>query len=153
MDWGWYPDLYAFVRVQYDAGRHTLYIWQEYTCHKQSNAQTAETLRSMGITAADPITCDSAENKSVGDYRAFGLSARGAEKGPFSREYSYKWLQSLRNIVIDNRRCPEAAREFLEYEYDRDRNGNVLSGYPDGNDHVIDAVRYAMERVWKRKGQ
>lgn len=153
VDWGWYPDLYAFVRAHYAPEQHTLYIWQEYTCNKQSNRQTAEKLVELGITSYDLITCDSAENKSVGDYKAYGLLARGAEKGPGSREYSYKWLQSLRAIVIDNKRCPVACEEFLNYEYDRDKDGNVISGYPDGNDHVIDAVRYATERIWKRRGQ
>ena len=153
MDWGWYPDLFAFVRVHYDYGRHTLYLWQEYTCHKQSNEQTAKKLRELGITGTDLITCDSAENKSVGDYRAFGLAARPAEKGPGSREQSYKWLQSLRSIVIDPQRCPVAVQEFTSKEYDRDREGNVISGYPDGDDHTIDAVRYALERVWRRRGQ
>lgn len=152
VDWGWYPDLYAFVRVQYPA-QHTLYIWQEYTCNKQSNQQTAHRLVELGITANDLITCDSAENKSVGDYKAYGLLAKGAIKGPGSREYSYKWLQSLKAIVIDNKRCPVACEEFLNYEYDRDKEGNAISGYPDGNDHAIDAVRYATERIWRRRGQ
>ena len=153
VDWGWYPDPFAFMRMHYDAGRHTLYLWSEYTCNKRSNEQTAQDLRDRGITDNDVITCDSAEQKSVGDYRAFGLMARAAEKGPNSREYSYKWLQSLRAIVIDPVRCPVAADEFLHYEYERDRDGNVISGYPDGKDHCIDAVRYAMERVWKRRGE
>lgn len=153
VDWGWYPDLYAFVRVHYAPAQHTLFIWQEYTCNKTKNIDTAKHLLELGITANDLITCDSAENKSVEDYRAYGLLARGAEKGPNSREYSYKWLQSLRSIVIDNKRCPVACEEFINCEYDRDKEGNVISGYPDGNDHVIDAVRYAMERVWKRRGQ
>lgn len=153
VDWGWYPDLYAFVRSHYDAARHTLYLWMEYTCNKQSNRKTADMLISLGMTANDLITCDSAEDKSVGDYRAFGLFARAAEKGPNSREYSYKWLQSLASIVIDNERCPVAAQEFLNKEYERDKEGNVISGYPDGNDHCIDAVRYATESIWKRRGQ
>ena len=153
IDWGWYPDPFAFMRVHYDAGRHTLYLWHEYTANKRSNEQTAKDLRKQGITENDIITCDSAEQKSVGDYRAYGLLARAAEKGPHSREYSYKWLQSLRAIVIDPVRCPVATDEFLHYEYERDKDGNVISGYPDGNDHCIDAVRYAMERVWKRRGE
>lgn len=153
VDWGWYPDLYAFARVHYAPAQHTLYVWKEYTCNKQSNSQTAVKLSELGITANDLITCDSAENKSVEDYKAYGLLARAAEKGPGSREYSYKWLQSLRKIVIDNKRCPVACEEFLNYEYERDRDGNVISGYPDGNDHVIDAVRYATERIWKRRGK
>lgn len=153
VDWGWYPDLYAFVRVHYDAARLTLYIWQEYTCNKKSNRQTADKLRELGIGSSDLITCDSAEGKSVGDYKSYGLFARPAEKGPGSREYSYKWLQSLREIVIDNVRCPVAAEEFLNYEYERDKDDNVISGYPDGNDHCIDAVRYATNRIWKRRGE
>ncbi|EFC96717.1 prophage LambdaCh01, terminase, large subunit, PBSX family, partial [Hungatella hathewayi DSM 13479] len=44
VDWGWYPDLYAFVRVHYDPARLRLYIWQEYTCNKQSNRKTADKL-------------------------------------------------------------------------------------------------------------
>lgn len=153
VDWGWYPDLYAFVRVHYDAARLTLYVWQEYTCNKQSNRQTADKLRKLGIRGNDLITCDSAEEKSVGDYKSYGLFARAAEKGPGSREYSFKWLQSLREIVIDNVRCPVAAEEFLNYEYERDKDDNVISGYPDGDDHCIDAVRYATNRIWKRRGE
>lgn len=153
VDWGYYPDKFAFMRVHYAAAQHTLYIWDEYTSNKESNRQTADKLFEKGITANDLITCDSAEPKSVGDYRAFGLCARPAEKGPDSRSYSYKWLQGLKEIVIDNKRCPVAAEEFLSKEYERDRDGNIISGYPDGDDHCIDAVRYATERKWKKRGQ
>lgn len=153
LDWGWYPDPFHFVRCHYDAARLTLYIFLEYRCKKQSNRQTADKLIKLGITGNDLITCDSAENKSVGDYKSYGLLARGAEKGPGSVEYSMKWLQSLREIVIDNVRCPETANEFLEYEYERDKEGEVISGYPDKNNHGIDAVRYATNPIWKRKGQ
>jgi PBSX family phage terminase large subunit len=153
VDWGYYPDPFAFVRVHFAAAQRTLYIWDEYTSNKQSNQQTAKAIRDKGITDNDLITCDSAEPKSVGDYRSFGLCARAAEKGPDSRSYSYKWLQSLKEIVIDNRRCPVSCEEFLGKEYERDRNGEIISGYPDGNDHCIDAVRYATERKWKKRGQ
>lgn len=153
IDWGWFPDPYAFARVHYDRARLRLYVWQEYTCNKRSNRQTADELIRMGITGNDLLTCDSAEKKSIGDYKSYGLLARAAEKGPGSREYSYKWLQSLREIIIDNVRCPVAAQEFMDYEYERDKEGNIITGYPDGNDHMIDAVRYATERIWKRRGE
>ena len=153
IDWGWYPDIYSFMRVAYEPAQHTLYIWYEYTGNKLTNEVTSKHLKDIGITCDDLITCDSAENKSVEDYRAFGLLAKGAIKGPGSREYSFKWLQSLKAIVIDNKRCPIAADEFLNYEYERDKEGNVISGYADGNDHCIDSVRYATEVIWKRRGQ
>ena len=153
VDWGWYPDPFAYVKVHYDAARLTLYILQEHVVNKKSNRETADDLLALGITEADIITCDSAEEKSISDYRDYGINARAAEKGPDSRRYSFKWLQSLVKIVIDPVRCPVAAKEFLHYEYERDRDGNVISGYPDGNDHVIDAVRYSTNRIWKRRGE
>lgn len=153
VDWGWYPDPFAYVCMHYDPARLRLVIFDEIRCNKKSNRETAQLLKSRGVSENDLITCDSAEPKSVGDYRSFGLMARAAEKGPGSVDYSMKWLQSLNEIIIDNKRCPETAKEFLDYEYERDKDGNVISGYPDENNHSIDAVRYAMNKVWKRRGQ
>ena len=152
VDWGWYPDPFNFVRCHYDAARLTLYVFNEYRCNKKSNRETAEEVRKR-ILDGEIVTCDSAEPKSVGDYRTYGIPAREAEKGPGSVDYSMKWLASLVKIVIDPVRCPDAAKEFVDYEYERDKEGNVISGYPDKNNHSIDAVRYAMNSVWKRRGQ
>lgn len=154
VDWGWFPDPYAYNCMAYIASQHKLIIFDEYHCNKKSNQQTAKELqKNHGVTANDLIICDSAEHKSTGDYRAFGLMARDAEKGPGSVEYSMKWLQSLREIVIDNARCPHTAEEFLDYEYERDKDENIITGYPDKNNHHIDAVRYAMNKVWKQRGE
>lgn len=153
VDWGWYPDPWAYNAVQYDAARSTLYIFDELTRLRTSNRDTAQLLLQRGLTGTDYIIADSAEPKSEGDYRAFGLSCRAAQKGPGSVEAGMKWLQSLAGIVIDPQQCPDTAREFSEYEYERDpRSGEVLPGYPDLNNHHIDAVRYATELIWKRRG-
>ena len=153
VDWGWYPDPWAFNGVQYDAARGTLYIFDELTRLRTSNRDTANLLLARGLTGADWLIADSAEPKSVQDYKAYGLGCRAAQKGPGSVEYSMKWLQALKRIVIDPVRCPDTAREFSEYEYERDpRTGEVLPGYPDLCNHHIDAVRYATEAIWKRRG-
>lgn len=154
IDWGWYPDPFHWSKMHYDAARHTLYIFDEYRVNKQSNQATWEALRVLkGVTGVDIITADSAEPKSVSDYREYGATCRGAEKGPDSVRYGIKWLQSLSAIVIDPARCPATAEEFQHYEYDRTADGEIISGYPDADNHSIDSVRYAMERVWRRKGQ
>lgn len=153
VDWGWYPDPWAFNRVHYDAGRRTLYIFDELTRHRTSNADTAALVLER-IAPDELVTADSAEEKSVQDYRALGVRCRGAEKGPGSVNYSMKWLQSLHAIVIDPARCPDTAKEFAEYEYERDKKtGEVLEGYPDLNNHHIDAVRYSTNRIWRRRGR
>ena len=153
LDWGFYPDPWAFNRMHYDAARRTLYIFGELTRYKTGNRQTADALRKYGIKDTDLITADSAEPKSVSDYKSYGLFCRGAIKGPGSVDYSMKWLQSLVEIVIDPVRCPDTCKEFTTYEYERNKDGEVISGYPDKDNHHIDAVRYGMEPVWKRKGQ
>lgn len=149
-DWGYYPDAYAFIRMHYDRARETLYFIDEIYNHKTSNEENARLIREKGYTDAY-ITCDSAEPKSVADFRACGLPAQEAVKGPGSVDYGMKWLQN-RKIVIDPERTPNAYKEFTNYEYMRDKDGNVISGYPDGDDHVISAVRYGMERVFKKYG-
>ena len=146
VDWGWFPDPFQYVCCYFDKARLTLYIIDEYRANKQSNAQTAQALKERGVTGNDLIICDSAEPKSVRDYKDAGLMAIEAKKPPGSVEYGMKWLQSLRSIVIDNLRCPNTAEEFLNYEYLRDKDGNVISGYPDQDNHSIDAVRYALNR-------
>ena len=153
VDWGYYPDPWAFARMHYDSARRTLYIFDELIAQKKGNRETADLLLEHGISYEDRITADSAEPKSVADYRSYGLNCRGAVKGPGSVEYSMKWMQSLSRIVIDPRRCPNAHREFTAYEYERSKDGEIISGYPDCENHFIDAVRYALEPVWRRRGQ
>ena len=149
VDWGYYPDPFAYNECCYDAARRTLYLFGELTARRLGNLQTAELVKARG--RSEVITADAAEPKSVSDYRSFGLPCVAAKKGPGSVEHGMKWLQSLDAIVIDPARCPDTLREFLEYEYERDRAGEVIDGYPDVGNHHIDAVRYALEGVSTRR--
>ncbi len=153
LDWGWYPDPLNFTRCCYDSAHMTLYIYAEFRANKMPNEDVAQILKDQFKIGDEIVTCDSAENKSIADLRAFGISARGAEKGAGSVAYSMKWLSSLKEIVIDSKRCPNAAMEFTHYEFMRDKDGQVISGYPDKDNHSIDSVRYALNPVWKKKGQ
>jgi len=150
VDWGWYPDPYAFVRIYYDSARETIFFIDEMYENKKTNSWTSAEIKRRGYDDY-VITCDSAEPKSVTDYRDDGLPARAAKKGPGSVEYSMKWLQG-KKLVMDPNRTPEACKEFKKYEYDRDKDGNIISGYPDRDNHLIDATRYATESLWERRG-
>lgn len=150
VDYGWFPDAYCYLRTYYDSAREKIYLLDELYVNKWSNAKTADWIKKKGYDDYTMI-CDSAEPKSVTDYRDAGLPARGAIKGPGSVEYGFKFLQT-KTIVIDPRRTPNAYKEITEYEYERDEEGNVISGYPDGNDHAISALRYAYEPLFNRRG-
>jgi phage terminase large subunit len=149
-DYGWFPDPSAFVRLAYDHARDCIFLIDENYVNKWSNAQNIEWIKQHGYDDY-MITCDSAEPKSINDYKDAGLPARGAIKGAGSVEYGMKWLQ-CRKIVIDPKRTPNAYKEFSEYEYERDKDGNVISGYPDENNHLIDATRYALEQFYNKRG-
>ena len=160
IDWGYYPDPFAFSVSSYNATKQELYIFDELYLSKRGNYEAFQDLKkhmeALGMDlAADRVTADSAEPKSVADFRSWGGNVRGAIKGIGSRDASFKWLQGLKRIVIDPARCPKIADEFTLYEHELDkRTGEVLSGYPDGQpDHGIDATRYALETVWKCAGE
>lgn len=158
VDWGYYPDPFRFVGCSYSIKENVLYIFNELSLNKHSNSQAYEKLTAYmkynGIDINERITADSAEQKSIADFREYGLNCRGAIKGVGSRNMSFKWLQGIKKIIIDPVRAPHAADEFSLYEYALDkRTGEILEGYPDGQpDHSIDAVRYALEEIWRQKG-
>lgn len=154
LDFGWFPDPLAWTKMCYNPSQKTLYIFDEFVVNKMSNADVWEHLtKEKGVTNNDMIIADSAENKSIGDFKSYGALMYGAEKGAGSVDYSMKWLASLAKIVIDAERCPTSAEEFSTYEYMQDKDGNYISGYVDANNHCIDSVRYALNKIWKKKGQ
>lgn len=150
VDFGWYPDQYCYLRTYYDAAREKIYLIDELYVNKWSNDKTAKWIKQKGYDDYTMI-CDSAEPKSINDYRDEGLPARGAVKGPGSIEYGFKFLQT-KTIVMDPNRTPNACREIKMYEYPRDKDGNIISGYVDGNDHAISALRYAYEPLFNKRG-
>ena len=150
VDYGWFPDPFAFIRLHYDRAREAIYLMDEIYQNKLTNEASGNIIIQRGYKDAY-ITCDSAEPKSVADYRAMGLPAKAAVKGPGSVDYGMKWLQR-RKIVIDRRRTPNAYNEFVNYEYERNKDGDIISGYPDANNHLIDATRYALERISRQMG-
>lgn len=159
VDFGYYPDPFAFVAMSYNEKEARLYIFDELFLLKHGNYEAYEALKKHmdehgQNIATDRITADSAEPKSIADFRKFGADMRGAIKGRGSLEAGFKWLQSLNEIVIDPKRAPHAADEFTLYEYEIDkRTGEIMTGYPQGQpDHALAATRYALEKIWHKAG-
>lgn len=154
LDWGFAIDPTAYNRLYYDRNHHDVYIFKEAHLHQKRNKEIFDYLydEEKLLKKDELMTCDSAEPKSIADFKAFGSFVRGADKGPDSVRYSIRWFQGLNHIYIDRRECPETWKEFTEYEYEQDKDGNFISAYPDENNHHIDACRYALEDYWKRKG-
>lgn len=149
LDFGYAVDPACYVQVYFDKTRKKLYIFSEVYQVGLSNERLWEKIVEKKISRAT-ITADSAEPKSIDKLNSLGkIYVKGAKKGPDSVEYGIRWLQDLEEIVIDNKRCPNTAREFGLYEYERDKFGQFKSKYPDANNHSIDATRYAVESETK----
>lgn len=149
LDFGYAVDPACYVQVYFDKTRKKLYIFSEVYQVGLSNERLWEKIIEKKISRAT-ITADSAEPKSIDKLNSLGkIYVKGAKKGPDSVEFGIRWLQDLEEIVIDNKRCPNTAREFGMYEYERDKYGEFKSKYPDANNHSIDAVRYAIENETK----
>lgn len=152
VDWGYFPDPYAANKMQYFPAQDTLYIYDEITALKTKNPETGEMIKEkFSLDKSMRVICDSAEPKSIADYQSYDINAHGAKKGPGSVDYSMKWLAGVKKIVIDPVRCPDTLKEFIEYEFERASDGSFISGYPDKNNHHIDAVRYGLEPIWRNK--
>lgn len=144
IDWGYAADPFHYTVNHYDKTRRKLYIYYEIQMLKLSNRKAAELVKKEN-KQNNVIICDSAEPKSIAEMYSYNLRVLGAKKGADSVEYGIKWLQDLEEIVIDPKRCPNTAREFLEYEIEKDTNGNFRGCFSDKNNHSIDAVRYSRE--------
>lgn len=144
LDFGFAVDPLAFVSMHYDSKREILYIFDEIYQPKLTNRQVTVKIKKK-ITETALIRADSAEPKSIKELNELGLRAIAAKKGPDSVEFGIRWLQGLSAIVIDKKRCPNAYKEFVTYEYETTRDGQYISAYPDKNNHAIDAVRYGCE--------
>lgn len=155
LDFGWYPDPNFFVAAAYDKPSRTVYIYDEHRACKEKDEELAEVIQKYKTFE---IIADSAGNKSIATLRDLGFSQlRGCTKyvahGGTSVTDGTKWLQSRAKIVIDPVKCPYTAREFSEYEYAVDKKtGDVLPQFIDADNHSIDALRYALEPVWQKRG-
>lgn len=153
-DFGWYPDPWHFTISEWQPGARRLVTWYEDSGNKLQPWEQAERIRDA-LTWADwegedpayhdlPVRSDDAEPGTISAQREHGVRARAAGKGGM-RDRSYRFLQSV-EWVIDPVRCPRLAAEVRAMQYERNSDGEWLNSIPDGNDHGIDSVRYAMMR-------
>ena len=145
IDFGFAVDAAAWGEMHFDRKHRKLYIFNEIYETKLTDERFANKIKKKRVNSSI-ITADSAEPKSIAMMNSLGLRVYGAKKGPDSRDYGYKFLQSLNGIIIDKKRCPNAYREFVNSEYAVDKYGNYISEYPDKDNHYVDCVRYAVEK-------
>lgn len=141
LDFGFASDPCACVRCVYDRARKRVYVLDELYLKGLTNDLLAARLLSFAPHAY--ITCDSAEPKSIADLKRHGVLALPARKGPDSLMHGIQWLRA-QEIIVDVR-CENMKRELTLYQWKRDRDGNAIREPQDRDNHLLDALRYALE--------
>lgn len=162
MDWGFEKDPWVWLRIAYDRKARVLYVFDELfntvTLDEPNIAKVKMRLAERDA-AGKPLTSDDGEpafrawkpaneiradisgSKDIATWRHHGVQVVGASKR-IPVDDGIRWLQKRARIVIDRKRCPFTHQEFVRYQALDDEAGR-FRGYPDKDNHSIDAVRYA----------
>lgn len=139
-DFGYSSDPNAIIRVHLDKKRKKIYVFDEWYQAGMSDNDLVTVLNEM--IGKEYITCDSAEPKTIDYLAGEGINAVGAVKGADSINRGIRWLQGF-EIIIDVR-CQQFKNEIEQYHWLEDKNGNAMARACDVNNHLIDALRYAL---------
>ena len=142
LDFGFSSDPCAVVKVHYERKRKIIYILGEFVMRGLTNDLLAKEMETFAKGAY--ITCDSAEPKSISELKKYGLRALPAKKGQDSVMHGLQWLKQ--HAIVVDLGCLEMKKELTLYQWQKDKNGNSLRQPEDKNNHLIDALRYALER-------
>ena len=143
LDFGYTNDPTAFMIGFLDLKNKKLYVHDEIYQKGMSNKKIAETIISMGY-GKERITADSAEPKSIDELQSLHLHVQGARKGKDSINNGIQWIQELEIII--HPRCVNFLTEISNYQWDTDKFGKKLNVPIDDFNHLMDAMRYALEK-------
>lgn len=141
IDFGFAADASHYVECYYDARRSTLYVFNEIQGHGMTNQTLYDKIKPLAGNRL--VYADCAEPRTINELRLLGLNIRGAKKGKDSKSHGIKWLGDLKEIVIDKKRCPHSANDFVTYEFKKDLQGNIIQDYPK-EPHSSASIRYAL---------
>ena len=142
LDFGYTNDPTASPIMFLDMKNSRLYVWDELYETGLSNRKIYERLRAMGY-GKELFTADSAEPKSIDELRYLGMRVKAAKKGKDSISNGIQWIQNLQIII--HPRCVNFLTEISNYTWDKDRFGKKLNVPIDTFNHLMDAMRYALE--------
>lgn len=142
LDFGYSQDPAALLDVYYHNGGYI--IDERMYLRGQTNPALATFLKNMEQPNTLTIA-DSAEPKSIAEMREYGASVLEADKGPGSINRGIKHVQAQRISVTQ--RSINLLKEYRKYMWKTDKDGNITTTPEPGNDHLLDALRYALESL------
>jgi phage terminase large subunit len=143
LDFGYTNDPSTLFCGLLDQKAKQLFVFDEMYEKGLSNKKIADNIKNMGY-GKERITADSAEPKSIDELKSLGLRVKGAAKGKDSIKNGIQWIQDLEIIIHPS--CVNFITEISNYTWDQDKFGNKLNVPIDDFNHLMDAMRYALEK-------
>ena len=143
LDFGYTNDPTAMFCGFVSLEQKRLYVWDEMYQKGMSNKAIRDQIVRMGYSK-ERITADSAEPKSIDELKGLGLRVTGAKKGKDSVNNGIQWIQDLEIII--HPRCVNFITEISSYKWKTDKFNRKLNEPEDDNNHLMDAMRYALEQ-------
>ena len=144
LDFGYTNDPSALFCGILDVKAKKLWVFDEMYEKALSNRDIYNNIVNMGF-AKEQIIADCAEPKSIDELKYYGIRRiQGAKKGKDSINNGIQWIQELEIIV--HPRCVNFLTEISNYQWDSDKFGNKVNKPIDCFNHLMDAMRYALEK-------
>ena len=143
LDFGYTNDPTALFCGVINVKAKELYVFDEVYEKALSNEQIADRILKKGY-AKEKITADCAEPKSIARLRELGIRRMAAaRKGKDSIRNGIDFLQGYRILIHPS--CENFINEISNYSWDKDKFGNSINRPVDDFNHLMDAMRYAVE--------
>ena len=143
LDFGYTNDPSAFFVGFLDLQNKKLYVWDEFYEKAMSNKKIYNRIIELGY-GKEKIIADCAEPKSIDEIKTLGVRRiLPAKKGKDSVNNGIQWIQDLEIII--HPRCVNFITEISNYTWASDKFGQKLNVPIDDFNHLMDAMRYALE--------
>ncbi len=149
LDFGYTNDPSALFCGLVDTVAREIYVFDEMYKKALLNSEIAGEINRMGYSK-EKITADCAEPKSIAELRRLGLlHINRSRKGKDSVMNGIQYIQNYKIII--HPRCVNFLTEISNYRWAEDKLGNKLNKPEDDFNHLMDAMRYAMEDLIRGK--
>ena len=147
LDFGYTNDPSALFCGIVDTAAKKLYVFDEVYEKGMSNERIFEVISARGY-AKERICADCAEPKSIARLRELGLRRMtAARKGKDSIMNGIDYLQGFEIIIHPS--CENFINEIGNYAWEKDKFGNCINRPEDKFNHLMDAMRYAVEDLMR----
>ena len=147
LDFGYTNDPTAFFCGLIDVAKKEIYVFDEAYKNAMKNREIAEEIIRKGY-GKEKIVADSQEPKSIDELYDLGLKGiRKSRKGKDSINNGIQYIQDYKIII--HPRCVNFITEISNYMWDKDKFDNPVNKPVDDFNHLMDAMRYALESYLK----